>query len=359
MNDVKELLDRRARSFDPSPEAWEGMVARAGRRHRNRRLGAALVALVLFGGVTAGAWVALGQGPDHHPAVPAARRLVTTTLPVRGGVTDVAFGDGSLWVPTLDETVVRMAPDDGRTLATIPVPGVSDYRYVAVGEGGVWVIDGGTSTLTQIDPNINRVVGSLRLPSILDGITTGGGYVWITTVGDQGGELVRVDPATTAVVGDPIRVGDGPGPMVFVDGALWVVNTNGGGSLMRIDPNTARVTGQWFTNRSPSAVAAGDGSVWVSVHPFLVRLDPATGRTIQTLGALGVSGLDAQPNALWTVRQTSSTAPGLVAALDPSTAEVIAEGRAGVTPVGITGNAGVVWVANFYDSTVTRVELSE
>lgn len=56
-------------------------------------------------------------------------------------------------------------------------------------------------------------------------VAGGAGSVWVA---DQtGGTVVRIDPATDAVIGEPIPVGpDGARPhaLAFSDGAAWVVD---------------------------------------------------------------------------------------------------------------------------------------
>jgi hypothetical protein len=57
MDDIKELLDRRASGFEPPPDGMERLLARAVRRRRDRRLGAALMVLVLVAGLGVVLWV--------------------------------------------------------------------------------------------------------------------------------------------------------------------------------------------------------------------------------------------------------------------------------------------------------------
>jgi len=110
--------------------------------------------------------------------------------------------------------------------------------------------------------------------------------------------------------------------------------------------------------RSPSAIAFGDGSVWVSVHPFIAGLDAETGRVTRSFGALGTAGLAFEDHTLWALRQPSSTAPGVVDLIDARTGDAAGHATVGVTPVGITVGGGAVWVANFHDSTITKIELA-
>jgi DNA-binding beta-propeller fold protein YncE len=76
-----------------------------------------------------------------------------TNEPFSGAPT-VAFG--SLWIPvsTADGAAVIRVSANGRTLARIPVPGVTD---ISAGAGRIWAIS--SAKLWQIDPSTDRVIG--------------------------------------------------------------------------------------------------------------------------------------------------------------------------------------------------------
>ncbi len=72
MTDIRELLDREVQGLR-APEAWEPVHRRTRQRHRRRRLGAAVLALVVAGAGTAGAWLAIGGLRNNkNPKRPAA-----------------------------------------------------------------------------------------------------------------------------------------------------------------------------------------------------------------------------------------------------------------------------------------------
>ena len=74
--------------------------------------------------------------------------------------------------------------------------------------------------------------------------------------------MTRVEPRTGKVL-PPIRVGNGPSALAVGEGAVWVVNRHDG-TLSRIDPATNQVTWTGRIGSDPTAVAVGAGSVWVA-----------------------------------------------------------------------------------------------
>jgi hypothetical protein len=113
----------------------------------------------------------LTVGRKPAPALPASvaridpRTRQVTTEPFSGAP---SAGFGSLWIRN-DDTITRYDPSTGRTIARIQVPRVI---AVAFADGRVWAVsrspdtshpNASTATLTQIDPQSNRIVGTPRL----------------------------------------------------------------------------------------------------------------------------------------------------------------------------------------------------
>ena len=65
-------------------------------------------------------------------------RVVQRTIDVGAGVTDVAYGRGSVWaLNSLRGTVSRIDPKTNRVAATVRLGNTP--RQIAVGSAGVWV----------------------------------------------------------------------------------------------------------------------------------------------------------------------------------------------------------------------------
>jgi streptogramin lyase len=146
---------------------------------------------------------------------------------LHGAGSDIAAGEGWIWVTRSNRAVVRISPDDGELSdSEAGVPGAFN---VAVGESAVWAL-GAQGTLTRIDPESGEAEGSpLRVPQALD-VAAGLGSVWVTA-GD--GAVRRFDPESGEQVGKPIEVGRQPQSIAVGEGAVWVACA-GNGSVHRI-----------------------------------------------------------------------------------------------------------------------------
>jgi YVTN family beta-propeller protein len=156
--------------------------------------------------ITVGAGSVWTVGPNSVYRIDPATNTILTQIPITGATgpngpsqtptptpTAVAFGDGALWVanrlvppeplglqrvrPALPGTVSRIDPRTNAVVATIPVG-----RYsvaLAVDAGAVWVANRDSNTLSKIDPGTNTVA-TIKLGARPQGVTTGGGAVWVT-----------------------------------------------------------------------------------------------------------------------------------------------------------------------------------
>ena len=90
---------------------------------------------------------------------------------------------------------------------------------IAVGEGGVWVLNRGDGSVTRIDPKTTKVVATIAVdPAVAEGeIAAGEGSVWISAPGVP---LVRIDPRANRAV--QRFDGDGGGAVVTGHGSVWV-----------------------------------------------------------------------------------------------------------------------------------------
>jgi len=121
------------------------------------------------------------------------------------------------------------------------------------------------------------------------------------------------------------------------------------GTVSRIDPATDEVV-DTFTVDAPYAVAADDRGVWVSsnANDSLVRFDPVTGTTIQTLSLEGGHGI---PNGPTTIALSedwiwlASNLDPVVVRIDPATNQVIGSlDVAGIADGMAVDETGNVWV---------------
>jgi len=126
-------------------------------------------------------------------------------------------------------------------------------------------------------------------------------------------------------------------------------------ALGLIDPGTGKIADQVTVGATPSHVAVGAGSVWVTNADgnSVSRVDPGTKRVVQTV-AVGnsPSGVAVGDGAVW----VANSLDGTVSRVDPGTNAVVQTTDVGIGPVGVAYGAGSVWVANTGDDTITRID---
>jgi streptogramin lyase len=158
-------------------------------------------------------------------------------------------------------------------------------------DGLVWV-DGGNATAYRVDPQCNRVAGTLRLPAESRLAAVARGSLWLAN--EAAGTIGQADPRAGRTpahghhrVGTgratPIHLGGTPAGAAFGAGSWWVSVDDS--TLARIDPARRRVVATIGLDGQhlPGAVAVGAGAVWVFAGGLLQRVDPARNRVVHTL----------------------------------------------------------------------------
>lgn len=132
----------------------------------------------------------------------------------------IAVGAGSVWVvgDTRDRTLWRVDPATQRVIATVALPFAP--RDVAVGSGGVWLVDRRADSVIRVDPRTNRIVATIRVGRGPSAVAIGEGVVWVSNELD--GTVSRIEPKRN-VVDRTISVGSAPIDLAAGLGALWVV----------------------------------------------------------------------------------------------------------------------------------------
>jgi DNA-binding beta-propeller fold protein YncE/tRNA A-37 threonylcarbamoyl transferase component Bud32 len=131
----------------------------------------------------------------------------------------IAVGAGGVWVlgDPNDPMLWRIDPATGKLTATIPLPFAP--TDVAVGDGAVWVTSALANTLARIDPSTNRVTAAIPAGKGAGAVAVGGGSVWVA---DQvGGAITRIDQRTLRVI-NTITLNCGfPVDLAVADGVVW------------------------------------------------------------------------------------------------------------------------------------------
>lgn len=222
--------------------------------------------------------------------------------------------------------------------------------------GSVWVTNYSAATVVRIDGASNTVAQTVSLGAGAQpcGMTVAGGQLWIGALGQH--EIVRVDPASGAIVGDGIDVGGSIWDVQFGFGSVWVA-VQSLNEVVRIDPASGQIVSTIETGPTVSGLAVTNSEVWVANQggTTVDRIDPDTNK---------VTGSIELPSApFWfavgdhSVLVTLSTQNAVVL-LDPATghaSEPIAVGKGPRDPGFVDGQ---FWVANQTSRDVTVIDES-
>jgi len=184
----------------------------------------------------------------------------------------------------------------------------------------------------------------------------------VATKGGGGGEfapapntVVRIDPARDEVAGGA-QVGNQPTAVAFGEGSVWVANY-GDRTVQRIDPETNEAgPGFGGLDGNPTSMALGGGSGWVTTSQggVLDQIDPDTNLARPIELGTGYRGVAFGEGSVWVTNDVKGT----VARIDPATSQKTAEIElpSGSAPRGVAVGSGSVWVADPLTSRVYRID---
>jgi len=238
---------------------------------------------------------------------------------------------------------------------------------VAVGEGGVWVLDNEAQTVSRIDPDTKEVTETFDTPGLPSELAVGEGALWVGIAGGRGDtnatvSVARMDPDDGRVTGTARLRGDegvypvGGTPRLAVgEGAVWAANPDG--NVSRIDPKSGRLVATIETKQLAWTIAAGDGGVWFlgfDGPTGVTEIDTRRNRVGRTIpvGASDLRGVAVGGGSVWAAANEEGVVWRIIPERPPVT-RTIDVGR-GVTFV--TFGEGALWTGNYVDGTVARVD---
>ncbi|MDQ4024483.1 MAG: hypothetical protein M3217_03175 [Actinomycetota bacterium] len=325
-------------------------------RRRQWRTGA----LTAVGGATAVALVVFAWPSPRvteRPLPPAGPRVTSeVTIEVGAGPGEVAVGPAAVWVSNTEEgTVSRIDPSTNEVAATISVLGTPGDLAVD-GDGAVWVANPGLGAVQRIDPASNARTPDVVIPVAeeLDPLDLAiDRYLWVSVVGR---ELVQVDPASSKVVR---RITDvTPVNVAARTGRVFVLEDDG--TVVELDAETGERTG---FERSFDVVDRGDvhfygGKLWVAAGDGSVvyAADAADASApVETYRFPGTyQEMVHTPAQVFVLSDSGRT--GILSALSSAGTETFAGVDLDASPRDLVQGAGSLWISNFDDGTVTRLE---
>jgi YVTN family beta-propeller protein len=274
---------------------------------------------------------------------------VVRSVPVGLAPNWATFAFGSLWTANHhDDTVSRIDPASGKTLAAIPVgngPG-----EVTAGFGSIWVTDYFEDGVDRIDPKSNMAI-HIALGTHPGGGSTscraiaGFGLIWVADAGD----VVLVSPETNQVAG-AIHLMDHAGGEFYpcvsqrADGLIWTHGPNA--HLLGIDPRTRKVV-----KTLPYYQWVSDGTQEWGLEPTptfvdrVTKVDPRTGRRILsfTVPESDQNDLALSPGRVWIENNSTFT----LREVDAKTGHVLQEIPTFGLAAGAVFARGLLWIPVF------------
>jgi YVTN family beta-propeller protein len=215
--------------------------------------------------------------------------------------------------------------------------------------------------LKTLDVELRRKRRLMYVGSAVIGVLAAAVAIPVFALSQGGSGSVVVAPNSVAVIAagsdkvvGSVSVGVRPSAVAFGDGSIWVANSDDR-TLARIDPETHLVQGYVPLQATPTGVAVGAGSVWVAngVAGSVSRVDPGTSQVTVTIPVTQRSyfgSVDVGEGSVWVAYSNA-----LIASIDPIHGLVSASGAAGTSPAAVKVGGGSVWVANAADNTVSRI----
>jgi streptogramin lyase len=229
---------------------------------------------------------------------------VTGQLPVgspQSSVLSIAYGGGSLWALDFSTgSLLRIDPTSMRVLDTTPIAGQpSDVAY---GDGSVWMTAVGRSTHTrtrQLLERVNPATGAVTGRTVIPGdgeseqIAVGSGVV---AVSGETGPIQIVDPSTMKIVRTMADPGSHPDDMASLNGQIYVLGFNG---ILALSPTDGREPVVFDEQGTPAENVSLDGGLssaagllWVVTARQILGVDPALGRIVSVASDRGVGEVE-------------------------------------------------------------------
>lgn len=144
-----------------------------------------------------GAHLWLASGDRITSLDPASGQVVRSIdVPAHAGT---AF-DGKHLFQISESRIQKIEPETGRVLATIPAPGGGGVSGLAWAEGTLWVGEYRARKIHQIDPETGAILRTIQSNRFVTGVTWVDDELWHATWEADASELRRIDPQTGEVL---------------------------------------------------------------------------------------------------------------------------------------------------------------
>jgi hypothetical protein len=312
------------------PEALDAVITKALAKEPEDRY-------ATCGALIAAAGEALGL--RQRPIVPRRTVLLVVAATIAVGlaaalaVALVTREDGATPVPIVRENaLVRIDP---ATNAISAVTDVGQYPMAAaVGGSSVWVYNDVDRTVSEIDAATNELRQTTRVSAWPDdlGLLTGP----VLAADDDGAWLIGVDVRGRSLLtrvlsgareAQNYRLDRTPGAVAVGDGAVWVLGAGKrDNQVLRVDPTTGKVTARTRFPASSriSSLEVGLGRVWVvsSSTAVLYRIHP---RSAAVTGRVDLGQRAGRPSVEFGIVTVVVSDPMHTLVVDPRTLRIVGQ----------------------------------
>lgn len=224
------------------------------------------------------AWVGFGEGATVVRIDETSGTVLNSNIVSGRSPHAIAVDDDSVWVAAIGEgRVSRIDPDRAINAAQeIFRAGGKFPSDIATGFGRVWVTDVVSGVVTSVDPDDTKKQEEVKVGESPVNVVTGEDAMWVANQNFGDGTLMRVDPDTLKVT-DTIEIGGEISGLAFGEGYVWVTQSDRA-RLVRVNPETKEIDGEPIhlgqpKESKPLGLAVANGSVYIA--------DQATGEVIR------------------------------------------------------------------------------
>jgi YVTN family beta-propeller protein len=221
------------------------------------------------------------------------------TVPVRNPCSGLAIAAGTLWAPSCAEGVIyRIDTVTNQVVSKVPVAPANNEGGIAYGAGSIWMPTDQGNAIARIDAVSNDILATIPLPAGSFTAVYGYGRVWVSST--ETSVISVIHPASNKIIA-AVPVDKRPRFMSAGEGYVWTLN-QGTGSVSKIDPSTLKVaaTVQLGVPGTGGDIAADEGSVWVTIHDVpLSRIDVHTNTVTHQFVGPGGDGMRVLHGSIW------------------------------------------------------------
>ena len=204
---------------------------------------------------------------------------VLATIPIRADVGNtfedaIAAGNGAVWVRD-PGTLTEINPTSTTVSARYRLGSTETTpQAIAIADQSVWVLD--SDVLFRVDPGTGTVIAAIQAGASPVALDIGAGAIWVVSrpafrfpspgVQKQIGlaTLSRIDPASNTVV-STIELPGIPTAVAVGEGSVWI-SDDSGRAVLKVDPNTNQITDTIHLGSRPQGITVTDGAVWVATQ---------------------------------------------------------------------------------------------